>query len=105
MTKQQKYPTDLTDEQIEFIKQFLPASSRFGRPRLEIAQVLNALFYVVVGGIARANVAKRLSSLEVGLSLFLEMAVERRLGENLQCFAPVGTCPTGAQKRGERGQS
>ncbi len=52
MTKQQKYPTDLTDEQIEFIKQFLPVSSGFGRPPLDIGQVLNAIFYVVVGGIA-----------------------------------------------------
>ncbi len=52
MTKQQKYPSNLTDEQIEFIKQFLPVSSGFGRPPLEIAQVLNAIFYVVVGGIA-----------------------------------------------------
>lgn len=52
MTKQQKYPSSLTDEQIEFIKQFLPKSSNFGRPSLEIAQVLNAIFYVVVGGIA-----------------------------------------------------
>jgi len=52
MTKQQKYPSSLTDEQVEFIKQFLPASNGFGRPRLEIGQVLNAIFYVVVGGIA-----------------------------------------------------
>ncbi len=52
MTKQQKYPSNLTDEQVEFIKQFLPVSSSFGRPRLDIAQVLNAIFYVVVGGIA-----------------------------------------------------
>jgi len=52
MTKQQKYPSDLTDEQIEFIKQFLPASSNLGRPSLEIRQVLNAIFYVVIGGIA-----------------------------------------------------
>ncbi len=52
MTKQQRYPSSLTDEQVEFIKQFLPVSSGFGRPRLEIARVLNALFYVVVGGIA-----------------------------------------------------
>ena len=44
MTKQQKYPSNLTDEQIEFIKQFLPVSSDFGRARLEIAQVLNAIF-------------------------------------------------------------
>ncbi len=52
MTKQQKYPSSLTNEQIEFIKQFLPASRNFGRPALEIGQVLNAIFYVVVGGIA-----------------------------------------------------
>jgi len=52
MTKQQRYPTDLTDEQVEFIKQFLPVSSGFGRPPLEIGRVLNAVFYVVVGGIA-----------------------------------------------------
>jgi len=52
MTKQQKYPSSLTDEQIEFIKQFLPKSSNLGRRRLEIAQVVNAIFYVVIGGIA-----------------------------------------------------
>ena len=52
MTKQQKYPTDLTDEQVEFIKQFLPVSNGQGRPSLNIGEVLNALFYVVVGGIA-----------------------------------------------------
>lgn len=52
MTKQQKYPSNLTDEQIEFIKQFLPASSKMGRPSLDLVQVLNAIFYVVVGGIA-----------------------------------------------------
>ncbi len=52
MTKKQKYPSDLTDEQVEFIKQFLPESSDFGRPSLDIRQVLNAIFYVIVGGIA-----------------------------------------------------
>lgn len=52
MMKKQKYPTDLTDEQIEFIKEFLPVSNGQGRPPLDIHEVLNALFYVVVGGIA-----------------------------------------------------
>jgi putative transposase len=52
MTKEESYPTDLTDEQFEFIKQFVPESSNFGRPCLNLRQVLNALFYVVVGGIA-----------------------------------------------------
>jgi len=52
MTKEESYPTDLTDEQFEFIKQLVPESSNFGRPCLNLRQVLNALFYVVVGGIA-----------------------------------------------------
>lgn len=52
MTKEESYPTNLTDEQFEFIKQFVPESSKFGRPCLNLRQVLNALFYVVVGGIA-----------------------------------------------------
>ena len=52
MTKKESYPSDLTDEQFEFIKQFLPKSNQFGRPSLCLRQVLNALFYVVVGGIA-----------------------------------------------------
>jgi len=52
MTKEESYPTNLTDEQFEFIKQFVPESSNFGRPCLNLRQVLNALFYVVVGGIA-----------------------------------------------------
>ena len=52
MTKKESYPSDLTDEQFEFIKQFLPKSNQFGRPSLDLRQVLNALFYVVVGGIA-----------------------------------------------------
>ena len=52
MTKEESYPSDLTDEQFEFIKQFVPESSNFGRPCLNLRQVLNALFYVVVGGIA-----------------------------------------------------
>jgi putative transposase len=52
MMKKQKYPTDLTDEQLEFIKEFLPVSNGQGRPPLSIHEVLNAIFYVVVGGIA-----------------------------------------------------
>ena len=51
MTKKQKYPTDLTDEQVEFIKKLLPASSQQGRPPLEMSEVLNAILYVLVGGI------------------------------------------------------
>ncbi len=48
----QIYPSDLTDSQWEHIKDLLPAAKHLGRPReLEMRQVVNAILYVVVGGI------------------------------------------------------
>jgi putative transposase len=48
----QTYPTDLTDSQWEHIKDLLPAVKVRGRPReLELRQVVNAILYLVVGGI------------------------------------------------------
>jgi len=48
----QIYPSDLTDSQWEHIKELLPEAKHLGRPRqLEMRQVVNAVFYVVVGGI------------------------------------------------------
>lgn len=51
MTKEQKYPTDLTDAQWEYVRPFLPVSNGQGRPPLDIRQVLNALLYLLIGGI------------------------------------------------------
>jgi putative transposase len=48
----QTYPTELTDSQWEHIKDLLPAVKARGRPReLELRQVVNAILYLVVGGI------------------------------------------------------
>jgi putative transposase len=47
----QRYPTDLTDSQWHLIKGWLPPPARTGRPRLDLREVLNAVFYVVKGGI------------------------------------------------------
>lgn len=48
----QNYPSDLTDSQWEHIKELLPATKHLGRPReLEMRHVVNAILYVVVGGI------------------------------------------------------
>lgn len=45
------YPTDLSDLQWELIKELIPVSNT-GRPRhLDMRDVLNAILYVVVGGI------------------------------------------------------
>jgi putative transposase len=46
------YPSDLTDSQWEHIKEMLPTAKRQRRPReLDMRQVVNAILYVVVGGI------------------------------------------------------
>ena len=46
------YPTDLTDRQWDWIKDLIPPAKAGGRPRtLDMRQVINAILYVVVGGI------------------------------------------------------
>ena len=46
------YPSDLTDEEWEWIKDLIPSAKSGGRPRtLCMRAVLNAIFYVTKGGI------------------------------------------------------
>jgi putative transposase len=50
--KTQLYPTDLNDSQWNIIEPLIPPAKLGGRPRtLEMRLVINALLYVVVGGI------------------------------------------------------
>ena len=46
------YPTDLTDSQWEYSRELIPLAKPGGRPRsVDMRMVVNALLYVVVGGI------------------------------------------------------
>jgi putative transposase len=48
----QLYPSDLTDSQWDIIQALIPPAKPGGRPRsLDMRQVVNAILYVVVGGI------------------------------------------------------
>lgn len=48
----QTYPTDLTDSQWDIIQELIPPAKSKGRPRsLDMRQVINAILYIVVGGI------------------------------------------------------
>ena len=48
----QTYPSDLTDSQWHLIKDLLPAPKPRRRPRtLDLRQVINAILYVLIGGI------------------------------------------------------
>ena len=48
-----RYPTDLTDEQWKILEPLIPAAKRGGRPRsVDMREMLNAILYVVRGGVA-----------------------------------------------------
>ncbi len=48
-----RYPSDLTDDEWNYIKGMMPAAKEGGRPRTtNIREVINAIFYVVKGGIS-----------------------------------------------------
>ena len=49
--KNANYGSSLTDAQWEYLKPMLPKSPKRGRPRTDLRQVLDAIFYVVKGGI------------------------------------------------------
>jgi putative transposase len=52
VVKTQIYPSDLSDSQWKIIQPLLPTAKSGGRPReLDMRRVVNALLYVVVGGI------------------------------------------------------
>ena len=47
----QRYPTDLTDRQLQCIMPLIPSAQPGGRPRsVDMAQVINAILYIVVTG-------------------------------------------------------
>ena len=50
--KTQRYPSDLTDEQWEYIKELIPAAKSGGRKRtVDMHEIVNAIMYIVVGGV------------------------------------------------------
>lgn len=52
VVKTQIYPTDLSDSQWHIIQPLIPPGKLGGRPReLDMRMVINALLYIVVGGI------------------------------------------------------
>lgn len=46
------YPTDLTEEQWQLLEPILPPAKGRGRPRADLREVLNAIFYITQAGCA-----------------------------------------------------
>ena len=62
------YPSNLTREQYELLRELLPPSKPGGRPReVDLWEILNAIFYVLVEGIRWRGFTERFSGLVNGL--------------------------------------
>jgi transposase len=56
MNKRQRYPSDLTDEQGALVEPLIPAAKEGGRERTtDMHEVLNGVFYILVGGCILAD--------------------------------------------------
>ena len=76
-----RYPSDLTDAQWARLEPLLPAVRPGGRPRAHpLREVMDAMRYVLRGGIAWRAPAARLSAVANRLSLFPDVAVGWDLG-------------------------
>jgi len=76
------YPSDLTDEEWEWIKEVIPAAKSGGRPRtLCMRAVLNAIFSVTKGD-PMAHVANQFPSVAECLSLLASLEAPGGVGQN-----------------------
>ena len=85
------YPSDLTDEEWDSIKELIPDAKPGGRRReLCMRQVLNAIFYVTKGGIQGRMLPQDYPKLEERLSLLSTMASEWGMGADSRPLASQG---------------
>ena len=68
--KNAKYGSSLTDDQWEYLKPMLPKPAKRGRPPTNLRQVIDAIFYVVKGGIPWREMPKDLPPWQTVYGIF-----------------------------------
>ena len=65
-----RYPSDLSDAEWDLVAPLIPPAKRGGRPRkVDVREVLNAIFYVLSGSIPRGMTQARRCSVAGATSL------------------------------------
>ncbi len=76
--KKKRYPSDLTDGEWQHINGLIPKAKPGGRPRtLNMREVLNAIFYLIRGGIPWQMLPSDFPVMEKRLSLLPTLASAR----------------------------
>lgn len=99
-----RYPSDLTDGEWNHVKRLIPKAKPGGRPRtLNMREVLNAVFYLVRGGIAWAMLPKDFPNCKSVYHYFRLwriqgrwQAIHDRLRTRLRMQAGRQRCPSAA---------
>jgi putative transposase len=79
----QLYPSDLTDREWKSIKNYIPPARAGGRPRsTEMREVVNAVFYVLRGGISWRMLPVDFPHWKTALSLLQRVANQGALAED-----------------------
>lgn len=96
--KRKPYPSDLTDEQWAILEPLIPAVKAAGHPRnVNMQEVINAIFYILCGGMHLANDATRVPGLEDGLPLFSALAARRGVAADESTVTGKGASPGGKE--------
>lgn len=85
----QSYRTDLSDEQRELLEKLMPTAKTGGRPgSVEIAEVINAIFYLVSGAMAWHLLPHDFPKWTGGVSLLAQIAPVKVTGFGfMMCYA------------------
>ena len=98
------YPSDLTDAQWAVLAPLIPPPKPGGRPRrLDMRQVVNAIFYIDRTGCQWRYLRKKYPNWKTVYSLLHALAGRRYLGAHHRRAAPPAPSDAGARSRAERG--
>jgi putative transposase len=88
------YQTDISDAEWSFLEPHPPVPKTTGWPKMHSTrEVLNAIFYIVRGGLRLAAVATRLPTLENRLPLLPLLAIGWHLGKDARRPAQASAGP------------
>src|SRR5258708_4759056 len=98
--KRRAYPSDISDKEWNILEPLIPPEKPGGRPRTtDMREVINAIWYVLLGGVQWRMLPHECASLVYCVELFSHLAQNRRVGTD-----PYGLARAPEKQSGTRTQ-